>query len=103
MSAIMVISMNISDDSWMADYFAEVGKLLAEYGAETVAGSRRVRRIEGRTDAPQRMAVLRFPSLDAIERFWADPRYQAWKQRRRDGSQAEIFVFENAVKDKELV
>ena len=102
MAALMIIYMNITDDAWMEGYSAEVPKLLAEYGAETVAGSRRVQRIEGAMPEPDRMAVLRFPSVDAIERFMADERYQPWRRERQRGATAEIFVFENAVKRGEL-
>ncbi len=102
MAALMIIYMNITDDSWMESYFAEVPKLLAEYGAETIAGSRHIMRIEGAMPEPDRMAVLRFPSIDAIERFMADERYQPWRQERQRGAAAEIFVFDNAVKHGEL-
>ncbi len=103
MSALMIIYMSISDDSWMEPYFADVPKLLDEYGAVTVAGARRIERIEGAMPVPDRMAVLRFPSMDAITGFMADPRYRDHRDARHRGSSAEIFAFENAVKDGELV
>lgn len=103
MAAIMIISMNISDANWMERYFVEVPPLLAEYGAETLAGSRRIQRIEGEAPIPDRMAVMSFPSIDAIERFMADERYRPFKAARHAGSDTEIFIFENAVKAKELV
>jgi uncharacterized protein (DUF1330 family) len=103
MSALMIIYMTISDESWIEPYFADVPRLLEDYGAVTVAGSRRIERIEGTMPVPHRMAVLRFPSVDAIRRFMADPRYQDHRDARHRGSSTEIFAFENAVKDGELV
>lgn len=102
MSAYMTVYMNIDDDSWVAPYFDTVPALLREYGAESVAGGRQVRRIEGMMTPPDRIAVLRFPSMEAIEIFMADPRYQEFKAAREAGSRSEIFVFENLVADGEL-
>ena len=103
MAALMVVSMTISDESWTERYFAEVPKLLAEYGAVSVAGARDIRRVEGVAPAPDRMAVLSFPSLAAIDRFLADERYQTYRTSRERGSASHIFVFENAATCGELV
>ena len=49
------------------------------------------------------MAVLSFPSLEAIDRFLADDRYQSFRTERERGSASNIFIFDNAVNDGELV
>ena len=103
MTALMVVHMDISDRGWIERYFAEVPKLLAEYGAVSVAGSRDIRRVEGEGPIPDRVAVLSFPSMEAIDRFLADPRYQAHRAERQAGSASDIFVFENTVTGGELV
>lgn len=103
MAAVMIVSMTILDESWIAPYFAAVPAILAEYGAVSLAGSRDVRRIEGDGPPPERMAVLTFPSLDALDRFMADERYRPYRAMREAGSRSEIFVFENAVTDGALV
>ena len=103
MAAIMVVYMNLSDEAWTDAYFAEVPKLLAEYGAESIAGSRDVRRIEGDRPPPDRMAVLSFPSMEAIDRFMADERYRVHRTAREAGAASQIFVFENGVAAGELV
>mgnify|MGYP001066120652 CR=1 FL=1 len=95
MSAVMIVQMTISDESWIAPYFEAVPPLLAEYGAVPVAGSRAVRALEGGFAVPDRVAVLRFPSLAAIDRFMADPRYRQYRAMRESGSEARILVFED--------
>jgi uncharacterized protein (DUF1330 family) len=102
MSAFMIIYMSISDDSWMASYFASVAGLLEEHGAVMVGASQHVERIEGSMPTPDRMAVLRFPSVEAIKRFMADSRYQVHRDARQRGADAEIFIFESAVTSGEL-
>lgn len=91
----MVIHMNIFSEGWIGPYFEAVPPLLAEYGALPLAGSRSVHVLEGETAAPDRIAVIRFPSRDHIARFMADPRYQQYRALRESGSMADIFVFDD--------
>ena len=103
MSVIMVVLMTIRDEGWTKSYFEHVPAILAEYGAVSVAGSRDVRRLEGSLAVPDRAAVINFPSMDAVDRFMADERYQAFRRSRESQAASEIFVFPNAVIDGELV
>ena len=103
MSAMMIVYMRISDPGWIEPYFAAVPKLLEEYGATSVAGSREVFSVEGSLPVPDRIAALTFPSLDAIHRFLADERYRTHRAARERGAASDIFIFENAVAGGELV
>jgi len=103
MSAIMVVHMEILDRSWLPSYFAEVPKILADYGAISLAGALDVKSLEGSTPLPGRIAVLSFPSLEAIDRFMADERYQTFRRAREQGAKTDIYVFDNMVKHGELV
>ncbi|MDB5714133.1 MAG: hypothetical protein JWO15_1530 [Sphingomonadales bacterium] len=104
MSAIMIVYMNIHDTAWIGPYFAEVPKLLTEYGAISMAGARGdIVGIEGNRAPPDRIAIFTFPSVDAVDRFMTDERYQAYRQLRESGATSEIFVFENSVADGALV
>ena len=103
MAALMVVYMDINDDAWMPAYFEAVTPILAEYGATPLAGSRDVKRIEGDLPAPDRLLVLSFPSEEAIDRFMEDERYRPYRDARRAASNADIFVFENEIKTRELV
>ena len=101
MFAMMVVCMNITDPSWISAYFAEVPKIFAEYGGVSIAGSRQVASLEG--SPSDRMAVLSFPSLEAITAFMQDARYQSFRKTRERGARTDIFVFENGVVQGELV
>ncbi len=95
--AMMVIYMDITDPSWIEPYFKVVPGLLEEYGAVSVGASRRISSIEGNLKAPDRMAILAFPSMEKLNAFWADERYQPFKEMRLNATQSQIFVFENPV------
>lgn len=97
MAAMMVVNMKIISREWMAEYFAEVPKILAEYGGQLIAASYSVTSAGGTLPPPDRMAILCFPSVDAITRFLADPTYLRYREAREAGSQSNIFVFDNIV------
>lgn len=103
MAVLMVVRMTVTDPGWIEPYFAAVPAILADYGATSMAGSRHVTRIEGEgDDVPNRMAILSFPTMAAVDAFMADDRYQPFRTARQQGSIAEILVFENAVRDGAL-
>jgi len=95
--AMMVIYMDITDPSWVEPYFKVVPGLLEEYGAVSVGASRRITSIEGDWKAPERMALISFPSLEKLHGFMADERYLPYKAAREKGAKTQIFIFENAV------
>lgn len=103
MPAMMVVTMDIRDDKWIAPYFAAVPAILARHGGVSIAASRDIRCVEGDPPAPQRVAIFRFPSLTDIERFLADEDYCPFRESREAGAKSRILVFENAVMDGELV
>lgn len=103
MSAMMVVYMDILDEAWVAPYLAEVPDILSRHGAVCVAASREVRRIEGAMLPPERMAIFRFPSLEAIDRFMADESYRPLRDAREAGAASRIFIFENAVTGSTLI
>jgi uncharacterized protein (DUF1330 family) len=104
LAAIMTVTMRITDTGWIEAYSASVPALLADYGATMVASARgTIRRIEGEGVLPDRIAVFSFPSMDAIERFMADPRYQPFVALRASGAISDIFAFDNAAASGKLV
>lgn len=103
MAAIMIVYMDIADGAWIKPYFAAVPSILAEYGGVSIAASREIRRVEGDIDAPDRIAIFRFPSLGDVDRFFADARYQPFLEARRKGARSQIYAFKNGVKDGELL
>lgn len=96
MKTTMVVYMRIHDDGWIAEYFDVVPKLLAEYGAVTLSAGRELECIEGDANCPDRIAVIEFPSREALDGFWWDPRYQPYKKTREGGTSSQIFIYGNA-------
>lgn len=103
MAIMMVVRMDVDDDGWMQSYFEAVPGILVEYGARSLAGGRDIVRIEGDGAVPERIAILEFPTRAAVDGFMEDPRYLPFRDARRAGSRSEIWVFDNQVRDGELL
>lgn len=103
MATMMVVRMDVADDGWMKPYFEVVPDLLAEYGARSLAGGRDIVRIEGDGEVPERIAILEFPTRAAVIGFMDDPRYLPFRNARRAGSRSEIWIFDNQVRNGELL
>ena len=95
-SAIMVVTMQIRDQGWLAAYGRDVGPLLAEYGATCLAAGTDVEAVEGNAPTPDRVAVFAFPDMACLHAFMADARYRALRSARQVGSTSEIVAFANA-------
>lgn len=94
--AFMIVYMDITDPSWMEQYFKDVPALLAEHGGVQIAGGRQIVRVEGSIPIPDRIAIFRFSSLAAAEDFMKDERYQNHRANRRQGSSSQILILESA-------
>ncbi|WP_164975642.1 DUF1330 domain-containing protein [Sphingobium fluviale] len=97
MPTTMVVHMRIHDSGWLREYSEAVPPLLAEYGAYSFSAGKQVHRLEGTAPPPDRIAVIEFPSREAVEAFMADERYQKYKHMREAGSSSQIFIYPNAV------
>jgi len=96
MRTTMVVHMKIHDTSWVAEYYEAVPKLLTEHGAVTFSAGKGISCIEGSAVCPDRIAVIEFPSREALDNFWDDWRYQPYKKMREDCTSSQIFIYENA-------
>jgi len=95
MTAYMVVSIDVQDPSWVADYVANVPAIIASHGGAYAAVSGPVTVLEGTASAPTQLAIFTFPSQDAITAFMKDPAYTPYKEARLKGSTANIFSFDN--------
>lgn len=92
----MVVHLTMLDASWLPAYLANVPAIISSHGGEFVAVSGPVARLEGDLPVPGQMGILSFPSMEAIEAFLSDERYQPFKEARNKGANVSIFAFEHA-------
>ena len=81
MSAYVIVDMKISDPEQYKQYMAAAPAAVAAFGGEyLVRGGRHVV-LEGQWQ-PQRIAMLRFASLEKAQAFYDDEMYRAARAKR---------------------
>ena len=91
--AFIIAEINVKDAAAYKPYADQAAKIVAKYGGHYLARGGATKSIEG--DAPtNRIAIIEFPSMDALEKFEASPEYAAVKPIRQRNATSRIFAVE---------
>jgi uncharacterized protein (DUF1330 family) len=80
-SAYVIVDMKITDPEQYKHYMAAAPAAVAAFGGEYLVRGGRHEVLEGDWQ-PARVAVLRFPSLERAQAFYADEQYRAARAKR---------------------
>lgn len=86
MSVYLIADVQITDDSWVPDYAANVHNLVEKHGGKYLSRSGNIKVLEGETPDSTLIALLEFPSMEALEAFANDPEYEPYAKARQAGS-----------------
>jgi len=81
-------------ESIQAEYAKLAREILPKYGARYLARSQRNVLLEGNDPAPCCIAILQFPSVDAVRRWYDSPENQSVAKVRQSGAKFEIVAVE---------
>lgn len=81
-------------ESIQQQYAKLAREILPKYGARYLARSQRNTLLEGDGPAPCCMAILQFPSIDAVRRWYDSPENRSAAQVRRSGAKFRIVAIE---------
>lgn len=86
MSVYLIADVQITDDSWVPDYAANVHNLVEKHGGRYLSRSGNIKVLEGEVPDSTLIALLEFPSMEALEAFANDPEYEPYATARQAGS-----------------
>ncbi|MGR3491835.1 MAG: DUF1330 domain-containing protein [Shimia sp.] len=92
MAALWIATVDVTDAEAYAQYAAIASEVIPAHGGVFIARGGRYVQLEGRERA--RNVVARFPSLEAAEAAYNDPRYQEAVAIAKTASEREIVVVE---------
>jgi uncharacterized protein (DUF1330 family) len=81
-------------ESIQNDYAKLAREILPKYGARYLARSQRNVLLEGNDPAPCCIAILQFPSMDAVRRWYDSAENQSAAKIRQSGAKFEIVAIE---------
>ncbi len=92
MGALWIAHVDVSDAETYGEYIKVASVVIPEHGGEFIARGGRFVQFEGRER--KRNVVARFPSVEAAEAAYNDPRYQEAVKLAKAASERELMVIE---------
>lgn len=94
MGALWIAHVDVHDEEKYNEYIKVASVVIPDHGGEFIARGGRFVQFEGRER--KRNVVARFPSVEAAEAAYADPRYQAAVKLAKAASERELMVVETS-------
>ena len=86
MAHYLIADVIVNDDSWLPAYAEKVHDIVAKHGGKYLSRSANITTLEGQGRDTNVIALLEFPSLEAIRGFIDDPDYADFAKARQDGT-----------------
>lgn len=95
MSVYLIADIKVTDDGWVPEYAANVHKLVEKHGGRYLSRSGNIETMEGSAKDSTLIAILEFPTREALDGFAADPAYAPYGQARQSGSVSNFHVIDD--------
>ncbi len=95
MSVYLIADIKITNDGWVPEYASNVHKLVEKHGGRYLSRSGNIETIEGAVKDSTLIAILEFPTRQALDSFAADPDYAPYGQARQSGSVSNFHVIDD--------
>jgi len=95
MTVYVIADIKITDDKWVPDYAASVHDLVHKHGGKYLARSGNVKTLEGKPLDTTLIALLEFPSEQAVKAFATDPKYAPFAAARQRGSESRLQMIDD--------
>ena len=95
MSVFVIADVKVTDDSWVPDYAANVHNIVHKHGGKYLARTANITTVEGEPLDTTLVALLQFPSMEAVQAFASDPDYAPFAKARQAGSVSRLHVLDD--------
>jgi uncharacterized protein (DUF1330 family) len=95
MTVYLIADIKITDDSWVPEYAANVHDIVAKHGGKYLSRSGNITTVEGEGLDTTLIALIQFPSMEAVQAFAADPEYAPYGEARQKGSISRFHVIDD--------
>ncbi len=95
MSVYVIADILVKDDAWIPAYAEKVHDIVHRHGGRYLARSGNVKTLEGEPLETTLIAILEFPSAEAVEAFATDPDYAPFGKARQAGSDSRFQLIDD--------
>ncbi|MBU3029974.1 DUF1330 domain-containing protein [Paracoccus marinaquae] len=95
MPVYLIADVTVTDDAWVPDYAARVHDIAAKHGGRYLSRSGNIETIEGKPLGNTLIALIEFPSREAVHAFADDPEYAPFSAARKAGSISNFHIIDD--------
>lgn len=95
MTVYIIADIKVTDDAWIPDYAANVHDIVHKHGGKYLSRSGNITTVEGEGLDTTLIALIEFPSMEAVQAFAADPDYAPYGEARQKGSIGRLHVIDD--------
>ncbi|MFY0614467.1 MAG: DUF1330 domain-containing protein [Hyphomicrobiaceae bacterium] len=95
MPVYVIADVKVTDDSWIPDYAANVHDIVHKHGGKYLTRTSNITNVEGDPLDTTLIALIEFPTMDAVQAFASDPAYAPYGSARQAGSMSRLNVVDD--------
>ncbi len=95
MTVYLIADIKVTNDGWVPGYATHVHELVEKHGGRYLSRSGRIETLEGTDKDSTLIAILEFPTRQALDNFTADPEYAPFGKARQAGSVSNFYVIDD--------
>jgi uncharacterized protein (DUF1330 family) len=95
MTVYLIADVKVTDDKWVPGYAASAHELVHKHGGKYLSRSGNVTILEGKPLDTTLIALLAFPSAEAVRAFMTHPEYAPFAAARQAGSESRFQLIDD--------
>lgn len=95
MAHYLIAQVKVNDDSWIPEYAAKVHDIVHRHGGKYLSRSGNITTLEGNESTANLVAVIEFPTAEALHAFVDDPEYAPHAKARQDGTDSHFVAIDD--------
>ena len=95
MPVYVIADIKVTDNAWVQDYVTSVHNLVHKHGGKYLSRCGNVQTLEGQPLETSVIALLEFPSAEAVQAFASDPEYAPYAAARQAGSESRLQLLDD--------
>lgn len=92
MTGFLIATVRVKDEEKFVEYASKAGPLVAEYGGQVALRGGLAKTLAGDATA-HKVAVMQFPDIEAIDKWFASDGYQAIIPLRQEACDMDLFAY----------
>lgn len=96
MTVYLIGEVTVTQPDWISGYAINVHDIVHKHGGKYLSRSGNITQLEGEPSGADMVAIVEFPNKEALDAFWNDEEYRAFRQSRQQGSNSNVYVVDDA-------